>query len=85
MSAQAWPPEMISLVNLSGGAVIALAIIMSLMASLTIAMSGGIAAVLYNIIARLFGGIEYRVSTHGSPGESDRDEPEAPAEHHEHD
>jgi hypothetical protein len=56
------PPELMSMVNLSGGAIIALSIIMSLISSLIFAVLGLVAALCYNLIASLFGGLEIHVT-----------------------
>jgi hypothetical protein len=56
------PPELMTMVNLSGGAIIALSIIMSLISSLIFAVLGLVAALCYNLIASLFGGLEIHVT-----------------------
>jgi hypothetical protein len=56
------PPDLMSMVNLSGGAVFALSIILSLISSLIFALLGFTAALCYNLIASLFGGLEIQVT-----------------------
>lgn len=61
VGSQMMTPEMTSVVNLSGGALFALAVVTSLISSLLFALLGFISALFYNIIAGLFGGLEIRV------------------------
>jgi hypothetical protein len=56
------PPEANALGDLSGGSVFMMALMMSVMCSLLFALTGGIGAMIYNLIARLFGGVEVRIS-----------------------
>ncbi len=62
MGDQAIPKDMMNLVNLSGGAIVALAIVSSLIFSLMGSVCGAIAAMCYNLIASLFGGVEISLS-----------------------
>ncbi len=56
------PPDVKELSGFSGGAMIALAIVMGLIFSLLYALIGAFGAMFYNVIAGLFGGLEYHVS-----------------------
>lgn len=56
------PPDAKDLAGLSGGAMIALAIVMALIFSLLYAVIGVFGAMFYNAIAGLFGGLEYHTS-----------------------
>ena len=58
----ALPPDAQQMAGLSAGAIIALAILMGLIFSLVWAVLFALGAMFYNMIARLFGGIEF-VST----------------------
>lgn len=78
MGEQMIPPDMMNMVNLSGGAIFALSIIMALISSLMFALFAAVAAVFYNIIAGLFGGLELTVT-----GEEPSREPAS--SHTEHD
>ncbi len=56
------PPDAKELSGFSGGAMIALAIVMGLIFSLLYAVVGALGAMFYNAIAGLFGGLEYHTS-----------------------
>jgi Transmembrane domain of unknown function (DUF3566) len=68
---QAIPRDMMNAMNLSGGTIIALAIILSLISSLLLAVFGGIAAIFYNLIAAWFGGLEVTLTGDDSSSGSD--------------
>lgn len=61
------PPDAKELSGLSGGAMVALAIIMGLIFSLIYAITAAIGAVFYNAVARLFGGLEFTTSGETEP------------------
>lgn len=65
------PPEAADLVNLSGGGIIILAIVTGLFFSLVFAFLGAMTALLYNLAAHLFGGIEIFISGDEAPRADD--------------
>ncbi len=56
------PPELMNMAHLTGGAIFVLGIIMALMSSLFFAVLSLVAAICYNVIAHLFGGLEMEVA-----------------------
>ena len=66
----ALPPDAKEMAGLSGGAIIALAILMGLISSLAWALCGALGAMFYNMIARLFGGLEFVITKEEAPAAS---------------
>ena len=82
---QVIPRDMLNVVNLSGGAILALAIILALISSLLFAIFGALAAIFYNLVAGLFGGLELTVTDEESsrisaPSATERNHEEPPHE-----
>ena len=67
MGVSVLPPDAQEVAGLSAGAIVALAIMMALIASLAWALLGAIGAVFYNLVARLFGGLELMTSGEQAP------------------
>jgi len=76
------PPEASDLANMSGGMILVMAVVTGLLMSLVMSLLGGLTALFYNMVARLFGGLELHLSAQESAtaqgdGSSAEDESDA--------
>jgi hypothetical protein len=72
------PPDAKELSSFSGGAMVALAIVMALIFSLLWALIGAVGAIFYNAVANLFGGLEFRTGADDTPHSADSRMPSEP-------